>query len=502
MKGFALALLCVSAATTVARPAAGKRPNILLIVSEDNGPELGSYGDPYAQTPVLDELAESGVRFERAYVPQAGCSPSRAAFLTGLYPHQNGQIGLATWNYRIYRHDTPNAAKSLKKVGYRTGIIGKLHVNPEEDFPFDFIRIHHAGFQREELGAYAARAGEFFEQSDRPFFLSINYPDAHRPFLRQADGLPKHPLVAEEVEPLPYMGLDSPVLRRDTADYYNSISRLDSLIGDLLQELRRAGKFDDTLIVYIGDHGADLLRGKRTCYEGGLRIPMIARWPGRKAKGEVRTELVSTLDLLPTFLEAAGAEPIRGLPGRSLEPLLSGESVAWRELLFTEYHVHSNHNYYPQRAVRNQRYKLIWNLMPGEVNPGYDFTIDKFIGAEEMKTALSGASEAIRKAYEMMRRPPELELYDLAEDPFEFQNLADDPQHVGTLGELKDALLAWRRETDDPFLDPVKVKRLQAEIEATRKNGEYQRPESWRYPEYLAPAKPPWSDGSESGASL
>ena len=128
-----LCLLCASA--TLLQAAA---PNILLIVSEDNGPELGCYGDPYARTPNLDQLAAEGVRFNRAFVPQAGCSQSRASFLTGLYPHQHGQIGLATWGFRLYREDTPNLPRSLKAAGYRTGIIGKLHINPESAFPFDF----------------------------------------------------------------------------------------------------------------------------------------------------------------------------------------------------------------------------------------------------------------------------------------------------------------------------------------------------------------------------
>ena len=120
------------------------RPNILLIVSEDNGPELGCYGDPYVRTPVLDQLAKDGVRFHNAYVPQAGCSQSRAAFLTGLFPHQNGQIGLASWKFRMYREDTPNMVRSLKQSGYRTGLIGKLHVNPASAFPLDMHKISSA----------------------------------------------------------------------------------------------------------------------------------------------------------------------------------------------------------------------------------------------------------------------------------------------------------------------------------------------------------------------
>ncbi|MFP6892183.1 MAG: sulfatase-like hydrolase/transferase, partial [Opitutales bacterium] len=138
-------------------------PNILLIVSEDNGPELSCYGEPYVKTPVLDKLAAQGVRFDRAYVPQAGCSQSRAAYLTGLYPHQNGQIGLATWKFRMYRENTPNMVTSLKRAGYRTGIIGKLHVNPASAFPFGFKAIPESNFSRKKLSRYTEEAGRFFK---------------------------------------------------------------------------------------------------------------------------------------------------------------------------------------------------------------------------------------------------------------------------------------------------------------------------------------------------
>ena len=134
-----------------------ERPNILLIVSEDNGQELGCYGEPFVKTPVLDKLAKDGVRFHNAYVPQAGCSQSRAALLTGLFPHQNGQIGLATWKFRMYREDTPNIVRSLKQVGYRTGIIGKLHVNPASAFPFDMHEIPSSNFKRKSLSNGASQ---------------------------------------------------------------------------------------------------------------------------------------------------------------------------------------------------------------------------------------------------------------------------------------------------------------------------------------------------------
>ena len=278
-----MALLAGGLGITVSH--AAERSNILLIVSEDNGPELGCYGDPFVETPVLDQLAESGVRFARAYVPQAGCSQSRASLLTGLYPHQHGQIGLATWKFRMYREDTPNLVGRLRAAGYRTGILGKLHINPASAFPFDLHKIPSANFNRKNLADYARFAAEFFTADERPFFLSVNYPDAHRPFLTQVDGLPARPLTGDDVRPLAYFGLDTPEIRAQTADYYNCMSRLDSLIGDLLAALERSGKADNTLVIYLGDHGADLLRGKRTSYEGGIRVPLIVRWPGRCRSG-------------------------------------------------------------------------------------------------------------------------------------------------------------------------------------------------------------------------
>ncbi|MCZ6675135.1 MAG: sulfatase [Verrucomicrobia bacterium] len=459
-------------------------PNILLIVSEDNGQELGCYGEPYIQTPVLDKLASEGVLFKNAYVAQAGCSQSRASFLTGLYPHQNGQIGLATWKFRMYDENTSNIVKSLKKAYYRTGIIGKLHVNPESAFPFDFKAIPSANFARKDQGQYAKEAKRFMSAGDEPFFLSVNYPDAHRPFTTQVDGLPKKPLTGKDVKPLAYFGIDNAELRQQTADYYNCMSRLDTLIGHLLEALEETGKSENTVIAYIGDHGADLLRGKRTSYEGGTRVPLIMKWPNAWETGLVSTELVSLIDLAPTFLEAAGAEPIPNLPGLSLIPLLKGESPDWRRYLFTEYHIHSAHNYYPQRTVQDDRHKLIRNLMPGKVNPGYAFTNNRFF--EGLMDTINAAKEPIRSAYLKMERPVEFELYDLQKDPYEYDNLASNPKHAKTLARLQKRLRTWRENTNDPMLNPQNVIRLKQEVDACFVEGQPDKTKlTLTYPEYF-----------------
>jgi N-sulfoglucosamine sulfohydrolase len=463
------------------------RPNILLIVSEDNGPELSCYGDPYALTPNLDRLAAEGVQFQRAYVAQAGCSQSRAAFLTGLYPHQNGQIGLATWNFRMYRRETPNIVRSLKQSGYRTGIIGKLHVNPEEAFPFDMHEIRTANFARKNLGDYATYAEEYFTTDQRPFFLSVNYPDAHSPWLKQVDGLPKDPLGADDVQAFEYLGIDPPPMREAIANHYNCMSRLDSLVGDLLAALERSGKADNTLVIYFGDHGADFLRGKRTSYEGGIRVPLIVRWPKLAVSGQVRQELVSTVDLMPTLLEVADAKQVKDLPGKSLVPLLRDESTDWRRYLYTEFHTHAaGTNFYPQRTVRDDRYKLIHNLMPAQVNPGYDFTNGRFEGAIP---AIEAAPQTVRAAYHRMQRPPRFELYDLQTDPYEFRNLVHSDEHAAVFENLKQRLATWRKQTQDPLLDPANLERLKAEIDSVKSKRDAKE-YRWSYPDYFFGREP------------
>lgn len=462
-----------------------RKPNVLLITSEDNGPQLSCYDDPYAQTPNLDNLAREGIRFTNAYVTQAGCSPSRASIFTGLYTHQNGQIGLATHNMRLYKKNMPNIFRSLKDAGYLTGIIGKIHVNPESAFPLDY-HDQLNGFKHRDVRQEAELAGKFMKEADKPFLLMVNYKDAHRPFIRQQSGLPEKPLEPNDVEPLPHFGLKTDTLVENTANYYNCMNRLDAGIGMLMDALNKSGQRDNTIVIYLGDHGADILRGKRTSYEGGVKIPLIMRWPKGIRSGQVRHEMVSTIDLMPTLLELCGAEPVNNLPGRSLSTIFKGEiDDKWRKYLFTEYHLHSGHNFYPQRTVRNHRFKLILNLMHGQANPGYDFTNNRFFEPGEIEQVLEQSPEYIRDAYKILHTAPEYELYDLHADPWEFHNLVERSEYQAVLQELQAELRNWRQRTNDPLLRPEKLKKLKAEVDECWKTGEYIKRKNWEYPEYF-----------------
>ena len=479
---------------------AASKPNILLIVSEDHGPEIGCYGDPYAQTPNIDRLASEGVCFTNAYVPQSGCSQSRASYLTGLYPHQHGQFGLATWGFRLYNNQTPTLPRLLKKAGYRTGIIGKLHINPASAFPFDFQEITGANFQRKDLSAYANFAETFIDESAQPFFLSINYPDAHDPWIRQVDGIPKHPLNADQVKTMPYMGVDGPAIRELVADYYNCISRLDTLIGELLEVLATSGKADNTIVIYLGDHGADMLRGKRTCYEGGLRIPLMMRWPGHIQPSRT-DEFVSTIDLMPTILSALDLPAPNNLPGQALQPLFEDKprsGTPFREYLFAEYHTHAAApNYFPQRSVRRGRFKLILSLLSDTEHPDYADTIRKLHGDHERRESnhelnipqlIANASSDVRTAYETMQRPPSIQLYDLQTDSYEFTNLADSPNHQQIKANLLQELHHWRINTADPLLNPSLLHKLTQEVMSIS-NKTLARKHIWQYPRYFFDAE-------------
>jgi len=466
---------------------AAETPNVLLIVSEDNGPELGCYGDRFARTPHLDQLAGEGVRFHNAFVPYSVCSPSRAVFLTGLYPHQNGQIGLATHKFAMYDEQTPNIASLLRAKGYRTGLIGKLHVNPESAFPFDFRAIKSANFNRKQsIADYATAAATFFaEAKGHPFFLSVNFPDAHLPFLRQANGRPETPLDADDVSPMSWVGVDSPRIREQVANYYNCLARLDDGVGLLLDALDKADLTENTLVIYIGDHGAQFPRGKGTVYEGGLRVPMIVRWPGKAEPRTVRQELVSTIDILPTILAAVGEPPLATLPGRALQPLF-GESdpLAWREYIFGFTTGSFPRACFVQHSVRDVRYKLISSPRPGTENLDAGTYLDErhqhFVVSGAIAAEQAAAPEHVRAAFVRWSLPPRYELYDLEADPNEWTNLAEDSQHDAAKRRLIAALEDWRLETTDPFRVQKHVDDYVAEQLANRDLG-YRRQAGFRW---------------------
>ena len=271
----------------------------------------------------------------------------------------------------MYSEDTPNVATMLNAAGYHTGLIGKLHVNPESAFPFDYRGVPTSNFNREH-GAedYRDAAKEFWDESDdRPWFFSVNFPDAYLPFIRKTGGRSATPQTGDDVEMLPWVGADSLRLREVMADYYNCMARLDDWVEMLLEEFERTGQAENTMIIYFGDHGAQFPRGKCTVFEAGLRVPLIVKWPGHMQPGSVREELASTLDIVPTIVAATGIKSPPNLTGRPLQPLLNGETPdAWRKYVFAMTTGSFPRACFVQQSVRDDRYHLIYSPRPGTRN--------------------------------------------------------------------------------------------------------------------------------------
>jgi N-sulfoglucosamine sulfohydrolase len=513
------------------------QPNILFIVSEDNGPELGCYGDTNASnnnmTPTLDQMARDGVLFYNAFVPFSVCSPSRACFYTGTHIAQNGHEGLATHKFAMYE-EYPTFYKLLQEVGYRTGLIGKLHINPENAVSnyIDYRAITGANFNQSgrNMTNYANKANDFiagnYTEADtsKPFVLTINYPDAHLPLHNlaptsdpnDADTLPKNPIGWEDVQTFPWLGATSQKLRTDTAAYYNCLRRLDDGIAMVLQHLDDAGYTNDTLIIYMGDHGAQFSRGKTSVYEAGLRVPLIVKWPGNTVDrpgsdlaGEFNhdTQLVSTTDIMPTMLQAAGVDIPSHCTGYALQPLLKNETAPWRKYIFGHGTGSFPGGHYTQLSVRGERYKLIYNpfkeaSMPTSLQNLYNRSADRYLRNTSgwlgpLQSELDDAStpQNVRDAYARYLNPSLYELYDLQADPYEWDNLADDPAHVAKKQELIEALDAWQSDPiiADPWRDLTNVENFGLMMEDAigtnyKSNGlpwDYLDPNvSWNYPDW------------------
>lgn len=429
------------------------RPNILFIVSEDNSEHLGCYGEHRVLTPNLDALAETGVRYTRAYVPYSVCSPSRSAFLTGLYTRQTGHIGLATHNFSMYR-DFKTMPAYFQQAGYYTGFLGKTHVNPErlvEDH-VNHRAIANSNFSKTiSIETYAEEAAAVMQKAadrDKPFLLIINYADAHRKFVRKSKaGFPTQ-LVTEDIAPFPWIGSDSPGLRQELKDYFNCMNRLDEGVGMVLKKLDEASARDNTLMVYISDHGADFPRGKGSIYENGNRIPMIVNHSASFNTGKVEDGMVSTIDILPTMLKAAKI-PVPGhLPGIALQDIDSGK-VPPRSHIHTFTTGSSPNLLYMQFGIRDERYKLVYSP---------DRTLNR-LGESRYKNSRLPADQHVQS----FLYPPEYELFDLRQDPHEWNNLADSAGHQNVRQRLLQTMQEFQHRIKDPFVSIENVATFIAE---------------------------------------
>jgi len=450
----------------VARSQPPPRRNVLLTIADDQGLDLGCYGNPAIKTPSIDQLAASGVRFTHGFTTVSSCSPSRAVMQTGLYNHTNGQYGLAHAPHNQHTLEwVETLPKLLKAAGYATGIVGKLHVKPESLYPFDY----HIEFdyiegseiaENRDVAAMAQKAGEFISANRvRPFFLTVGYGDPHRAQqvqqgfanTRPYSGVNERMTYDPATVRVPYHLPDWPEVRTDLADYYESVSRLDSGVGLLMQELKSADKEHDTLIIYVSDNGIPFPGAKTTLYDASIWLPLIVVSPDLQRRGTTNDAMVSWVDLAPTMLDWAGAKGPASyqLPGRSLLPILGEEHPRGWDEVYASHTLHAINMYYPMRAVRTRRYKYILNLAPQLPYP----QASDILGSPSWKAIAARKPEKmgqrVLKAY--FERPAE-ELYDLEKDPNELRNVAADSAYSVALKEMQEKMLAFREKTKDLWL--------------------------------------------------
>ncbi|HXT56993.1 MAG TPA: sulfatase, partial [Pirellulales bacterium] len=317
MQIFARALL-LGLFLTAAAQAAGR--NVVLFVTDDHSPDAGCYGNPVIKTPHLDRLAADGTRLDFAFCTTASCSASRSVILSGLFNHANAQYGHehSYHHFRTY-DDVKTLPVLLSAAGYRTARVGKYHVGPEAVYHFDQALPGNA----RSPAAMAENCRELIAADDkRPFFLYFCTADPHRSgesiesspekpnaFGNRPQGYPgaepAHYDPQDVIVP-PFLP-DTRVCRAELAQYYESVSRVDSGLGRLVEILRKAGKYDETMIIFISDHGIAFPGAKTTVYEPGLRSPCIVRRPEQKRRGGASQAMVSWIDITPTILDFAGA---------------------------------------------------------------------------------------------------------------------------------------------------------------------------------------------------
>ncbi|MFP4055350.1 MAG: sulfatase [Candidatus Brocadiia bacterium] len=403
-----------------------ERPNILYLHSHDTGRYIQPYG--YAvPTPNLQRLAEGGVVFRNCFCSTPTCSASRAALLTGMYPHNNGMLGLAHRGWSLYDYGK-HIVHTLRPAGYHTVLCGVQHVaDGAKKIGYDEVLM--AGGP---VAKVAPPAVEWLRRAPRqPFFLSVGFSDTHRDFA--PPGPQEDPRWCRAPDPIP----DTPVTRRDMAGFKAEARELDRGFGMVLDALDEAGLADDTLVVCTTDHGIAFPYMKCNLTDHGTGVFLIVRGPGGFGDGRVVDGMVQHLDLFPTLCEVLGIDPPPWLQGRSLLPLLRGEVEQLHDAIYTEVTYHAA--YEPMRAVRTPRWKYIRRFggRGRPVLPNCDDSPSKDLWLEH------GWAD---------RPAPEEQLFDLVFDPNEGGDLAPDPAHAHVLADLRQRLERWMQETDDPLL--------------------------------------------------
>jgi N-sulfoglucosamine sulfohydrolase len=439
---------------------AASQPNILFITVDDmNADSVGVFGCPVPDTtPNLDQLATEGMRFEHAHVQVANCSPSRNVLQTGRYPQNSGVEGF--YDVEV---DFPILPDLLKDAGYRTGIWGKVaDTTPSAPYNWDKVLKSRGakGSQKDATSLYKLTHGFISESigKEQPFYLVLNITDPHHPLFNSEasvkkgyDNFPPSRIFTPDEVVVPGFLPDIKRVRKDVTNYYNSVRRADDLTGAALRALEDCGVRDNTIVMFLSDHGMPFPFAKTNLYHHSTHTPWIVRIPGTVKPGSVDGDhMISAIDFMPTILDLCGIAAPDGMDGRSFAPLLIGNPQEDRDRVFKEFHENAGGIRNPMRAVETKRYGYIFNPWSDGTRVFKSATLHKPTYKAMAKAAPDSAR--IHSRIQHFNHRVVEEFYDYEKDPDARHNLIDDPAYADPIDELRQSLQDWMEAMDDPAL--------------------------------------------------
>ena len=463
---FILLLTIIFSCSEKEKPKQNEQPNILFLLSDDHSvPYLGCYGNTDLKTPNLDKLATEGIRFNHAYTTAPQCVLSRASLMTG---RNVLDVQMLRFSAPLNK-DIVTFPELLRNAGYFTGVCGRsYHLDGSGRKPQETIDVfeefemqtfkHRMDYVNQGAGdAVLGQVSEFLDSipEGKPFFLWTNYSDPHRIF----DAFDYEP-DPEEIT-VPEGMPDTKLLREDLAAHLGEINRLDSRIGLVISELKKRGLYENTLIIFMGDNGAALIRGKGTLYDCGIHVPLIARYPKMINSGTVSDILISGSDLGPTILDVVGIEPDHQMTGKSFKHAMIGDKTENHEYLFAVRGAHgsslpgSSSAFDLSRTVFNKDYRFIYNPMFNLPYRPVDFA-----GGKMWKELVQLESEGkLDKKFSnttmFSEQRPMFEFYNLKNDPNEFINLSGNADYKEVEHQYKTQLHRWMIIYQDPVPLPI-----------------------------------------------
>lgn len=461
-------------------------PNVLLFVTDDLGIEsVGCYGNQVIKTQAIDQLAKEGVKFNNAFCITASCSASRASILNGMFGHTTGHYGHTHATSHFSTFDTVKSLPViLSEGGYHTVRIGKYHLAPESVYKFDEAFSNPGPNARSAVEMAMKCEDVIRKDSDKPFFLYFCTDDPHRMGKRpdlpySPDGFGNLPQGYPNVTPVKYdvkdvivppFIPDNPYCRAEIAQYYESISRLDQGLAHLVKTLKDCGKYNNTLIIFISDNGSPFPNAKMTLYDPGMRLPCIVKEPFAKNRNNVSGSFVSWIDITPTILDYAGIVVKKNtFAGRSFKEDIRNPETVFNETVFGDHNFHELIMHYPMRSIQKGSWKLIVNISfyaPFPLDADAYNSLLRFYSDEPIEKRDDMPENKGENTYDKLTKcnlrygkrtlkdyliRPKFELYNLAKDKDEVQNLVYNPDNQDIFKELLAELKKMQKKTTDPW---------------------------------------------------